>query len=373
MNGERWERAIELCRRQMVEAGYSSATVDRVCKQVARFGRECGWAPWDVDAAVVEGWLDRLECARTRLYAYRTSLRTFYRWALRTGRIRIDPTEDTSRRAKPRPAPDAWHCAIQAYRRHLEAAKLSDQTVRLRCYQLTRLADELPGCGPWDVTASDLVEWLGGHNWARGSVYSYRAVVRSFYAWAAAEQLVPASPAAGLPKVRIPVRMARPAPRDAYRAALKAADDRGRLMLRLAAELGLRRGEIAQVHSEDVQPGIEDAGWWLEVRGKGDRVRYLPLSDDLAKALTARAGWVFPGRIEGHLSGPRVTEILTGLLPDHWTAHTLRHQFATRAYSVDHDVFAVQRLLGHARSDTTQIYVSVPESAMRRLVDAVAG
>lgn len=347
---------------------------ERVTKQVARFGRECGWAPWDVDAAAVTAWLDRVDCQPRQRYAYRTSLRTFYRWALRTGRVRTDPTEDTSQLAKPMTAPDAWHAAIQGYRRHQEAAKLSDQTVKLRCYQLTRLANELPGCGPWEVTATDLVEWLGGHNWARGSVYSYRAVLRSFYAWAADTGLMATNPAAGLPKVRLPVRMARPAPEVALLAALSAAKDDGeRLMLHLAADIGLRAGEIATVHTEDVQPGIEDAGWWLEVTGKGDKVRYLPLSDELAREIhgKGRRGWLFPGQVGGHVARSTVTRKVSRLLPDHWTTHTLRHRFATRPYSVDSDVFAVQRMLGHASPTTTQVYCAVPESRMRRLVDAV--
>ncbi|MGC3994075.1 MAG: tyrosine-type recombinase/integrase [Propionicimonas sp.] len=372
----RWAKAVDLCRAGLLLDGYSPSTVERVCKQVARFGRECGWAPWDVDAATVAGWLDRLECSTRQGYVYRTSLRTFYRWALRTGRVRVDPTAETSRLASERLAPDAWHAAIEAYTRHLAAQQLTVQTIRLRRYQLVRLADELPACGPWDVTTTDLVEWLAGHRWARGTTYSYRAVLRSFYGWARDAGLVETDPAAALPSVRLAPKMARPAPEASYREATrKAATEAERLMLRLAHDLGLRAGEICRVHTEDVQPGIEDAGFWLQVVGKGDRVRYLPLPDDLARGLqTLPAGWVFPGRgPDGHQARATVTRKLSRLLPDQWTAHTLRHSFATRAYGVDHDVFTVQRLLGHARSETTQIYVQVPESRMRALVSAAAG
>jgi hypothetical protein len=43
-------------------------------------------------------------------------------------------------------------------------------------------------------------------------------------------------------------------------------------------------------------------------------------------------GWLFPGDEDGHLSPRWVGKLMAGALPDHWTAHTLRHRFATRAY-----------------------------------------
>ena len=52
--------------------------------------------------------------------------------------------------------------------------------------------------------------------------------------------------------------------------------------------------------------------------------------------------------------------------------HALRHRFATRAYELDHDVFAVQRLLGHARPETTQRYVATTEDRLRSTVDRLA-
>lgn len=366
-----WSKAIELCRRGLRDEGYSPATVEKVSKHVARFGRECGWAPWDVDTAIVDGWLATVDAGSSvrRMYQLRTSLRTFYRWALRTGRMRDDPTAQTSRTVTPRQAPDSWHHAIDAYRRRLQAAKLTEGTVRLRVYQLTRASIELPVKGPWDVTTEQLTDWLAGHTWGRNSVYSYRNVLRGFYGWAEQSGYVDRNPAADLPGVRMPKRVPRPAPDDAYRSALRAAGPRERLMLRLAREIGLRANEIATVHTEDVQLGIEDAGWWLQVLGKGDKVRYLPLPDDLARALRALPdGWVFPGRVEGHVSRPTVTRKVARLLPDHWTAHTLRHRFATSAYALDHDLLAVQQMLGHARPETTRIYVDVPESRLRRII-----
>ena len=38
-----------------------------------------------------------------------------------------------------------------------------------------------------------------------------------------------------------------------------------------------------------------------------------------------------------------------------YTAHMLRHRFASLAYAVERDLRAVQELLGHAKIETTQV------------------
>ena len=163
----------------------------------------------------------------------------------------------------------------------------------------------------------------------------------------------------------------RPCPEIAYREALARAGDRERVILRLAAEAGLRRAEVARVHSDDLIEDLE--GWSLIVHGKGGRQRVVPLTDSLAAAVRSRGqGWAFPGGMDGHLSPRWVGKVVTRLLSGEATMHQLRHRFATRAYSVDRDVFTVQELLGHASPATTRRYVMVPRSALRDTVRAVA-
>ena len=142
-------------------------------------------------------------------------------------------------------------------------------------------------------------------------------------------------------------------------------------MLRLAAEAGLRRAEVAGVHTRDV---VEDLGGWsLWVHGKGGRDRLVPLSRSLAVELRGHVerGYVFPGAVGGHLSPRWVGRIVAELLPGEVTMHQLRHRFATRAYGVDRDTFTVQQLLGHASPDTTRRYVAVPDERLRATVDAI--
>lgn len=110
-------------------------------------------------------------------------------------------------------------------------------------------------------------------------------------------------------------------------------------MIRLGAECGLRRGEIARVHSDDVV--ADSAGRSLIVRGKGDKQRIVPLPDDLAGIIMDARGYLFPGRFGGHVEESYIGDHISHLLPGGYAAHTLRHRFATTAYAATHDLFVV--------------------------------
>lgn len=139
-------------------------------------------------------------------------------------------------------------------------------------------------------------------------------------------------------------------------------------MLRLANELGMRRGEVAQVHPENDL--VRDlSGWSLVVHGKGQRQRVLPLPDDLAAILrNAGPGYLFPSPEGGHLSAHWVGTLVSRALADGTTMHQLRHLCATEIHNETHDVRLVQTILGHASLATTQRYLAVDETKIRDAV-----
>lgn len=239
-------------------------------------------------------------------------------------------------------------------------------TIATRTDHVRRAARALGG-SPWTVSEADLGAWVGGQDWARETRRGVYASVRGFYRWAQAVGEIDRSPAEGLPVVRPAAPAPRPVTEDALAEAIGHADPRARLILRLAAEAGLRRAEIAQVHRRDL--GADLLGPTLEVHGKGGRDRSVPLSAGLAgqvrDACRTGHGWAFPGREGGHLSARWVGTIAARLLPEPWTLHTLRHRFATRAFGGSRDLLAVQHLLGHASPATTQRYVRPPAEAER--------
>jgi integrase len=262
--------------------------------------------------------------------------------------------------------PSPWVAPLDSWEAWLRAADRPATTRYLRIYQVRRFAAEV-GQGPWTVTLDEMVVWLGGQKWATETKRSYRAALRSFYGWAHASGRMSHNPAGLLPPIKPPVRLPRPTPETVLASALLVADQRVQLMVLLAARQGLRRSEIAQVHTRDLEQDL--LGWSLHVHGKGAKERMVPLSEHVRVLLSsAPAGFLFPGQIGGHLSPAHVGKLVSKVLGPGWTTHTLRHRFATVAYAGERDLFAVQRLLGHSKPETTQLYVLIPDASLRAAV-----
>jgi integrase len=262
--------------------------------------------------------------------------------------------------------PSGWVLPLQQWGMWMRAADRPATTRGLRSYQLRRFAADQGG-DPWEVSTDDLVEWLGSQVWAAETKRAYRAALRSFYGWAHVTGRIRVNPAGLLPAVKSPIRMPRPTPEAVLVAALLAADPRVMLMVLLAGREGLRRGEIAQVHTRDLE--LDPLGWSLRVHGKGAKERMVPLCDQVRIRLReAPEGFVFPGQIDGHLSAARVGELVSEVLGVGWTTHTLRHRFATAAYAGERDLLACQVLLGHSRPETTKGYIQVPNGALRAAI-----
>lgn len=269
--------------------------------------------------------------------------------------------------------PAGWREPLDQWALVLAAGGRSKGTVAQRLDHMRRAARAL-GDSPWSVEAAQLIAWCGQQAWARETRRSVYQSLKDFYRWGVATGQAAASPADALPRVKAAEPAPRPAPDDVLAAALAAADRRTRLILRCAAEAGLRRAEVAVISMDDLSRDL--TGWSLLVHGKGGRERTVPLGEGLARDLRAACmaggGWAFPGDDAGHLSPRRVGWLASSVLPGPWTIHTLRHRFATRAHEGTHDLVAVQRLLGHSSVATTQRYVASDRGALRRAVAAAA-
>lgn len=262
------------------------------------------------------------------------------------------------------------HPMIDAFATYLLAGDTAPSTVKLRRYYLERLADDVE---LETATPQDLARFLAHRGWSPETRKSARASVRVFYAWAADEGLVDVDPARRLQPVRIPRPLPRPVPLRVFAEALMRADVRGRRALLLMRYAGLRRAEVAQLHSRDVTE-LPDGTAAIVVRGKGRKVRAVPLHPKVASTLAGVDGYVFPSTrtASGHLSPDALGDLVSDLLGPGWSGHTLRHRAASDWYAVDRDLVAVQRLLGHASIATTQIYVAPPPDAMTAAVLGVA-
>lgn len=141
---------------------------------------------------------------------------------------------------------------------------------------------------------------------------------------------------------------------------------------------GLRISEALNLNG-DSMPAPER----LRVKGKGKKIRIVPLIPAVRQAVDAYAQ-LCPWRIakdtplfygvRGKRLQPAIVQknvqILRGALglPDTATPHALRHAFATHLLAEGADLRAIQTLLGHASLSTTQVYTGVDSGRLRAAV-----
>lgn len=266
-------------------------------------------------------------------------------------------------------APVPWRKSIEGWTDTLRAAGLSAQTIKSRRYKMVHLAALFMPSGPEDVTTEQIVQVFARQQWKPETRKAYRNTISSFFRWLHKSCRRSDDPSLDVPRVKKPHAHPRPCPDKYITAAMEKATAAEKLMIRFGAECGLRRGEIARVHSDDVV--ADSAGHSLIVRGKGDKQRIVPLTDDLAAIVMDANGYLFPGRFGGHVEESYIGDHISHLLPDGYAAHTLRHRFATTAYAATHDLFVVAELLGHESVETTEHYVAMPDGRLREATAAV--
>ncbi len=145
-----------------------------------------------------------------------------------------------------------------------------------------------------------------------------------------------------------------------------------RLMLAMLYGCGLRSYELCNLKLSDVD--FERKTVFVK-KQKGNFDRLIPLSDHLARGLKKYISsecpkeYLFNSQVmkDGAPQGITVRAI-QWVIKEHrskintskkFTAHTLRHSFATHLLEDGLNLVAIKELLGHARIETTLIYLHV--------------
>jgi integrase/recombinase XerC len=257
---------------------------------------------------------------------------------------------------------EQWPPLLAAYVMEQRARGLRPETIRTRMSYLNRWAAEHEPA----ATRDEMVVWLSRDGWAPATRKSALGALRSFYKWARKSGRMPFDPTLDLDPVRVPMSLPRPASEEQVTAGLDADCPHVALMVRLAAQAGLRRTEIAQLRREHLQSDGK-----LLVHGKGGRQRLIPLNPGLrAQVAGCPPGWLFPGRFTGHLHPATVAKWIKAASGS--SPHPFRHRFATRAYSGTKNLRGVQEALGHSSPDTTKVYILLADDALLDVMMAAA-
>ena len=160
---------------------------------------------------------------------------------------------------------------------------------------------------------------------------------------------------------------------------------RDRALLETLFSTGLRLSEVCALPRT-----IDLARGELSVRGKGDKLRVVFLSDSakaaIASYLKKRAdteealfvGVSPKGKVLGRITPRTVQRIVERYakkagIPKKVHPHQFRHSFATDLLINGADLRSVQSLLGHANVATTQIYTHLTNKELREVHQAFHG
>jgi site-specific recombinase XerD len=162
-----------------------------------------------------------------------------------------------------------------------------------------------------------------------------------------------------------------------------AANLRHRTILMALSATGMRRSELARLHSED----IDSQRMVVHIRhGKGGNDRDVPLSPKLLHQLRlyyrsakrTPSGWLFPSIQHRRVDQPIETKTIWHAcreaarragIPKAVHPHTLRHSFATHLVEAGADLRTIQLLLGHADISDTAVYLHLSTRHLRAAVN----
>jgi len=212
--------------------------------------------------------------------------------------------------------------------------------------------------------------------------------VKSFFAWLRSEGEIPADPAAVLVQARRTLVLPHAVSQeDAERfLALSGPATRENVRDRALTEIlygcGLRASEVVGLTLDSVR--FEEG--LVRVRGKGSKVRLVPLGSRAEEALKvyladSRPAYrpapgeaaLFLGPRGRAISRPTLWRIVKrrarmARLPKEVSPHWLRHSFATHLLAGGAPIRAIQEMLGHADIGTTQVYTHVDAGRLASVV-----
>jgi integrase/recombinase XerC len=289
--------------------------------------------------------------------------------------------------------PDKAHDAlIDAYLAHLSVEKqYSPHTINGYARELRRFRGQYRGdlreVQTHDVTL--FAGWLRRQGLQARSVQRALSAVRSFYTFLLRRREIKMNPAAVARAPKAKRKLPRVLDIDQAARLFDARVDtpvelRDRAILELLYGAGLRLSELVALNIADVDL---DSGF-AHVVGKGKKARRAPLGRKCVAALRAwlqahpqplAAAPLFTGRIGAagmRRISPRTIQTrlkkiaVQQLGDDSLHPHMLRHSFATHMLESSGDLRAIQELLGHADTATTQVYTHLDFQHLAKVYDA---
>ncbi len=239
---------------------------------------------------------------------------------------------------------------------------------------------------PAAITPTDIRDYrshlLNVERRAPATIQRRLTALRKFCQWALAQQQIPEDPTRGVKGVasapRAPRWLEKKDVDKLLRAGERTGNKRDLAILATLRHTGLRVSELCALRVDSLQ--LAERRGQLQVWGKGQKHRVVPLNLDVRKALEAYleirpkldSPYLFIGQRGNGLTAKGVADIVhkyayhAGL--QDVSPHTLRHSFGKHSLDAGVDLVTVSTLLGHQRLETTAIYTTPSQRDLERVV-----
>jgi len=161
--------------------------------------------------------------------------------------------------------------------------------------------------------------------------------------------------------IKVPKSLPKPIEETYIEEVLSRANLEEKLLISMLYGLGLRISELSMLKLEDIKER------WIQIHGKGNKVRELPLLDTLQELIALYIKRRSPKKYlfekgNSPMNSAQLRYILTKLFKAQGlkvTPHQLRHSFATHLLNNGARISDVSELLGHETMATTQVYTKL--------------
>ena len=161
--------------------------------------------------------------------------------------------------------------------------------------------------------------------------------------------------------IKVPQSLPKPIEERYISEVLDKANLEEKVLISMLYGLGLRISELSLLKLKDIK------GEWIQIHGKGNKVRELPLLPELQKLIRVYVKEKNPKTYlfekgNAPMNAAQLRYILTKLFKEAGlkvTPHQLRHSFATHLLNNGARISDVSELLGHETMATTQVYTKL--------------
>lgn len=270
---------------------------------------------------------------------------------------------------------------IKDYRNYLRIERrMSPNTVTSYCHDVEEFL-EFVGYPPAAITSEDITRYLGhvtSQGLSKRSTARLLSALRNYFDWCVEEGEVKENPCDRVDAPKLGKYLPEVLSVEEVTAILESVDlkaaygKRNRAILEVLYGCGLRVSEAAGLHISHVY--MEEG--FIDVIGKGDKQRLVPLGEVAADAIRAYLperpmpaerkfeDILFLNRFGKPLSRISIFKLvkdqaMAAGIQKEISPHTFRHSFATHLIENGADLRIVQEMLGHESILTTEIYTHI--------------